>query len=138
MSRHIEVRHEGGIVYLDGHGMTAEEADSLARQLQAAASDARGWAAARRSAAEMADKRARLESYGLTHVTAVSNGYLARRGGLPVVISIFKRGEEPATRPSEVGDGPPLEARVYGGRKWRPLAELLTHQRVSKWRLVAP
>ena len=59
MSLRIEVRHEGGIVYLDGHGMTSAEADSLARLLQAKASDARGWAAARRSAAEMTDNRAR-------------------------------------------------------------------------------
>ena len=43
MSRTIEVHHEGGLVYLDGHGMTDAEADSLARLLQAAASDARWW-----------------------------------------------------------------------------------------------
>ena len=130
----IEVRHEGGIVYLDGHGMTAAEADSLARLLQAAASDARGWAAARRTAAEMADKRARLEASGLTHITYdPQSGYLARRDGLPVVVTGC--GESPANWPGKVGDGPPLEGRVRGGRKWRPLSELQSHQRVSEWRV---
>ena len=134
MSRTIEVRHEGGFVYLDGHGMTAAEADSLARLLQAAASDARGWAAVRRAAAEMADKLARLEASGLTHIAyAGPRGYHARRDGLPVVVTDI--GESPAYRPGQVGDGPPLEARVYGGRKWRPLSELPSHQRVSEWRV---
>ena len=132
--RTIEVRHEGGVVYLDGHGMTVAEAESLARLLQAAAGDARGWAAAQRAAAEMADKLARLEASGLTHIAyAGPRGYHARRDGLPVVVT--DRGEAPACRPGQVGDGPPLEARVYGGRKWRPMSELPSHQRVSEWRV---
>ena len=133
-ARTIEVRHEGGLVYLDGHGMTAAEAESLARLLQAAAADARGWAAVRRAAAEMADKVARLEASGLTNITyAGPSGYLARRDGLPVVVT--KSGESPARRPGQVGDGPHLEARVYGGRKWRPMSELPSHQHVSAWRV---
>ncbi len=134
MSRTIEVRHEGGLVYLDGRGMTSAEADSLARLLQAAARDARGWAAARRTAAEMADKLARLEASGLTHIAyAGPGGYLARRDGLPVVVTGC--GESPALRRGQVALGPPLEARVYGGRKWRPLSDLQSHQRVSAWRV---
>ena len=132
--RTIEVRHEGGTVYLDGRQMTSAEADSLARLLQVAASDARGWAAAQRTAAEMADKLARLEASGLTHITHdPQSGYLARRDGLPVVVTGC--GESPALRRGQVGDGPPLEARVRGGRKWRPLSELQSHQRVSEWRV---
>ena len=133
-ARTIEVRHEGGLVYLDGHGMTVAEAESLARLLQAAASEARGWAAVRRAAAEKADKLARLEAGGLTHIAyAGPSGYLARRDGLPVVVT--KSGESPARRPGQVGDGPHLEARVYGGRKWRPMSELPSHQHVSAWRV---
>lgn len=133
-NRTIEVRHEGGLVYLDGHGMTVAEAESLARLLQSAASEARGWAAVRRAAAEMADRLARLEASGLTNIAYVySDTYRARRDGLPVVVS--GRGESPASRPGHVGDGPPLEARVYGGRKWRPMSELQSYQHVSAWRV---
>lgn len=135
-ARTIEVRHEGDLVYLDGHGMTAAEAESLARLLQAAAWDARGWAAVRRSEAEMAATLARLEASGLTHIAYVyPDTYLARRDGLPVFVSGLS--ESPAYRPGQVGDGPPLEARVYGGRKWRPMSELSSLQHVSEWR-VAP
>lgn len=131
--RTIEVRHEGGLVYLDGRGMTSAEADSLARLLQAAANDARGWAAARRTAAELADKLARLEASGLTHVATYRDFFLGRRDGLPVVVRLGE--ERPANHVGLVGDGSPLEARVYGGRKWRPMSELASHQHVSAWRV---
>lgn len=133
MTHTIEVRHEGGIVYLDGHGMTAAEADSLARLLQAGASDARGWAIWRQKDAEGAAERARLEATGLTHIVSARGGYLARREGLPVVVDAY--GERPARRPWQLGDGPPLEARVYGGRKWRPLSEFWPHEYVGAYRV---
>jgi hypothetical protein len=139
-ARTIEVRHEGGLVYCDGLGMTASEADSLARLLQAAASDARGWRHHLDRMEARAAEIARLEASGLTHITAGGHYYggaesrYARRDGLPVVVNGL--GETPAHRPIQVGPGPALEARVYGGRKWRPVAELSAHQHVSAWRVV--
>jgi len=138
-TRTIEVRHEGGLVYLGGVGMTAAEADSLARLLQAAASDARDWRHRIEQREAQAAEIARWEASGLTHITDGAIWYggrescHARRDGLPVVVNGF--GETPARRAGQVGPGPALEARVYGGRKWRPLAELSTHQHVSAWRL---
>jgi hypothetical protein len=140
-NRMIEIRHEGGLVYLDGLGMTNAEADSLARLLQAAASDARAWRHRIEQQEARAAEIARLEASGLTHITeyvrfyARTATYHARRAGLPVVLNSF--GETPASWPLQVGPGPALEARVYGGRKWRPMAELPSHQHVSAWR-VAP
>ena len=139
MARTIEVRHEGGLVYLDGVGMTAAEADSLARLLQAAARDAREWRHHIDRLEARAATIARLAASGLTHITDSVRLYggaesrYARRDGLPVVVNGL--GETAASWPSQVGPGPALEARVYGGRKWRPLAELSTHQHVSAWRL---
>jgi hypothetical protein len=142
MGRTIEVRHEGGLVYCDGLGMTDAEADSLARLLQAAASDAREWRHRIEQREARAAEIARLEVSGLTHITTGAFWYggaesrYARRDGLPVVVTRF--GETPADWPLQVGPGPALEARVYGGRKWRPVAELSPHQHVSAWRVVAP
>jgi len=138
MARTIEVRHEGGLVYCDGLGMTAAEADSLARLLEAAAHDAREWRHRIEQREARAAEIARLEASGLTHIiTEVwGSGYLARRDGLPVVVTT--RGETPARRPGQVGPGPALEGRVYGGRKWRPVAEFSPHQHVNTWRVVKP
>jgi len=140
MARTIEVRHEGGLVYCDGLGMTAAEADSLARLLQAAAIDARAWAVGLRHDQAGAAKVAWLEAAGLTHITIAGIGlgvrgasYLARRDGLPVVVS--PSGEAPARSAAHVGPGPALEARVYGGRKWRPVADLWEYRRISAWRV---
>ena len=140
-ARPIEVRHEGGLVYCDGLGMTAAEAELLARLLQAAASDARAWAAGLRHDQERAAEVARMDASGLTHVTIAGSGlggrwvtYYARRDGLPVVVGGLS--ETPARRGGQVGPGPALEARVYGGRKWWPMAELDEGQHVSAWRVV--
>lgn len=139
-ARIIEVRHEGGIVYCDGLGMTEEEADSLARLLQAAASDARASAAGLRHDQERAAEVARLEASGLTYVTPAGIGlggrytdYLARRDGLPVVVSPGR--EAPARSVAQVGPGPNLEALQHAGRKWRPVADLWEHRRISAWRV---
>jgi len=141
-SRTIEVRHDGGLVYCDGLGLTDSEADSLARLLQAAASDAREWRHRIEQREARAAEIARLEASGLTHITTGAGWYrgaesrYARRAGLPVVVNSF--GETPARWTGQVGPGPALEARLYGGRKWRPIAELSEHQHVSAWRVVAP
>lgn len=133
-NRKPEVSHEGGIVYLDGYGMTEAEADMLARAIQAAASEARGWAVQRKRAAKVAAEIARLEASGLTHIASSYGCHLARRAGLPVVVG--ELGERPARYRSEVGDGPPLEARIYGGRKWWPMSEVWLYRHVSAWRVV--
>jgi len=143
MARTIEVRHEGGLVYLDGYGMTNEEADALARRLATAADAAWSW---RRKAEYDRERERRLASMaagGLTDITLASvygpggrARYLARRDGLPVVVD--GGSERPALYPTEVGPGPALEARVYGGRKWWAHESLTAGQRVSAWRVVAP
>jgi hypothetical protein len=142
-ARIIEVRHEGGIVYLHGVGMTAAEADSLARLLQAAALEAQAWDAGLRHDHERAAEVARLESSGLTHITIAGIGlwvrgatYYARRDGLPVVVSPGR--ETPARSVAQVGSGPNLEALPHAGRKWRPVADLWEHRRISAWRVAAP
>ena len=141
-ARTIEVRHESGIVYYGGLGMTAAAADSLARLLEAAASDAREWRHRIEQREARAAEIARLEASGLTHITegvriyARTGSYYARRDGLPVVVTT--RGESPARSPVQVGPGPALEGRVYGGRKWRSVAEFSPHQHVNAWRVVKP
>lgn len=140
MSRAIEVRHGGGLVYLDGHGMTVAEVGGLVRALEAAARDAKASQFAIEREQAHATTVARLEATGLTHITVPPAGYVggsgvlfARRDGLPVIVSA--RGEEPARWPGQLGDGPELEARVYGGRKWRPISQFWLHERVRAWRV---
>ena len=143
MARTIEVRHEGGLVYLDGYGMTNAEADALARRIATAASAAWSWHRKDEYDRERERNLVSMAARGLTDITPTSvcgSGgrprYLARREGLPVVVD--GASEREAFSPAEVGHGPALEARVYGGRKWRPMAELQAYRSVSAWRVATP
>ena len=135
----MTVHHEGGLVYLDGRGLAYEEAEELCRKLDSAAREARRWQCNQDRRLEQAATIARLEASGLTLVELRDFGYysrwLGRRNGLPVYLA---DGQEWAARfVYEVGDGPRLEARVYSGRKWRPMADLHDHRHVSAWRVAS-
>lgn len=135
----MTVTHEGGLVYLDGRGIAAIEADTLARQLTTAAAEARAYRMQREAREKHQREVARLEASGLTHLetreTYRRQWYIGRRDGLPVAINLSER---PARWLSEVGAGPPVEWRRYSGRKWRPFAELTASDHVGEWRVVTP
>lgn len=136
----MKVATQGDEVLLDGRPLTVAQALRLSEDLRDAVAEIR------RRQDRLLEEQRRSETWpaGLDYVHPWSDGVkLARRDGLPVVVRynrILHRWEESqAPSRGHVGDGPPVECRVAGGRRWHRPDSRSIHggQRIAEWRLAA-
>jgi hypothetical protein len=120
---------------------TVAEAEKAAHAAWVASNDAQHVL----SRAKVADSQAYQAARVLDAMQAAMPGTAVRRedqsyawrmsDGMPRYLPHPSGRPTTAQSTSHLGPGPELEAWLYGGRKWRPVAEVRPHQQVSKWRV---